>query len=134
MTPLWFAWTGGRNYTYCRGQKVANLRRNPRATILVDKNERFPEPMGAMFGEGHRVEDTAAEAAEAGLEDARMIMGTKYAGGHGGPGSARNESTARGRNWRWVGSQPKGRSAGTTTSSPRFDARSGADTYVASVP
>jgi nitroimidazol reductase NimA-like FMN-containing flavoprotein (pyridoxamine 5'-phosphate oxidase superfamily) len=109
MTPLWFAWTGGKIYTYCRGQKVANLRRNPRATILVDRNEQFPELMGAMFqGKAIVLEDAAAEAAEPGLEDARMIMGTKYAGGHGGPAEpARNESTARGRNWRWVVFEPE---------------------------
>ena len=49
MTPLWFVWVDGRIFTYCRGQKVANLRRNPQATILVDRNERFPELVGAMF-------------------------------------------------------------------------------------
>ncbi len=49
LTPLWFGWAGGCIYTYCRGQKVENLRRNPVATILVDRNERFPELQGAMF-------------------------------------------------------------------------------------
>jgi nitroimidazol reductase NimA-like FMN-containing flavoprotein (pyridoxamine 5'-phosphate oxidase superfamily) len=104
MTPLWFVWVGGKIYTYCRGQKVANLRRNSRATILVDRNEKFPELMGAMFqGKATVLEDAAAEAADVGLEEARVLMGSKYAGGHGGAAvPARNESTARGRNWRWV--------------------------------
>ena len=42
LTPLWFGWAGGRVYTFCRGQKVANLRRDAACTVLVDKNERFP--------------------------------------------------------------------------------------------
>src|SRR5688572_29617062 len=35
LTPLWFGWAGGSVYTYARGQKVANLRRRPAATVLV---------------------------------------------------------------------------------------------------
>jgi nitroimidazol reductase NimA-like FMN-containing flavoprotein (pyridoxamine 5'-phosphate oxidase superfamily) len=109
MTPLWFGWVGGKIYTYCRGQKVANLRRNPRATILVDRNEKFPELVGAMFqGNATVLEDAGAEAACDGLEEARMQMGAKYAGGHGGPAvAARNDATARGRNWRWVVFEPE---------------------------
>jgi hypothetical protein len=108
MTPLWFGWANGNIYTYCRGQKVTNLRRNPQATILVDKNERFPELVGAMF-QGHAVvlEDAAEEDADPGLEEVRVQMGAKYAGGHGGPAVAqRNAATARGRNWRWVRFEP----------------------------
>ena len=53
LTPLWFGWAGGNVYTYCRGQKVINLRRNPVTTILVDRNERFPELQGGNVpGEG----------------------------------------------------------------------------------
>ena len=104
LTPLWFAWVSGKIYTYCRGQKVENLRRDPRATILVDRNEKFPELMGAMFqGNAAILEDAAAEGADPDLEQVRIEMGTKYAGGHGGPATpSRNESSARGRNWRWV--------------------------------
>lgn len=104
LTPLWFGWGGGKIYTYCRGQKVVNLRRNPVATILVDRNERFPELQGAMFqGRAQVLEDAEAEAADPHLEEVRWQMGTKYAGGHGEPAERRrNESTARGRHWRWV--------------------------------
>jgi hypothetical protein len=42
LTPLWFGWAGGNIYTYCRGQKVVNLRRNPIATILVDRMDASP--------------------------------------------------------------------------------------------
>ena len=112
LTPLWFGWAGGRIYFYCRGQKIVNLRRNPVTTILVDRNERFPELQGAMFqGRATVLEDAAAEAADPHLEHARWQMGTKYAGGHGETAPAagervRNEASARGRSWRWVVFQP----------------------------
>ena len=62
VTPLWFGWGQGKIYFYCRGQKVVNLRRNPTCTVLVDKNERFPELQGAMFqGKAIVLEDAAAE-------------------------------------------------------------------------
>ena len=109
LTPLWFGWAGGNIYTYCRGQKVVNLRRNPATTVLVDRNERFPELQGAMFqGRAVVLEDAEAEAADPHLEDARLQMGEKYAGGHGESTTPRrNESTARGRHWRWVRIEPK---------------------------
>ncbi|MBA4179432.1 MAG: hypothetical protein C0506_02485 [Anaerolinea sp.] len=108
LTPLWFGWAGGNIYTYCRGQKVINLRRNPVATILVDRNERFPELQGAMFqGKATVLEDADAENADSHLETARMQMGEKYAGGHGEAAEPRrNASTARGRHWRWVRFEP----------------------------
>ncbi len=108
VTPLWFGWAGGSIYTYCRGQKVENIRRNPVATVLVDRNERFPELQGAMFqGRAVVLEDAAAESADPHLEEVRMQMGRKYAGGHGGPAEPRrNDATARGRNWRWVRFDP----------------------------
>ena len=108
LTPLWFGWGGGNVYFDCRGQKITNLRRNPRATILVDRNERFPELQGVMFqGTAHVLEDADAEAADPHLEGVRWQMGTKYAGGHGEPAPpagerVRNPATARGRGWRWV--------------------------------
>ena len=108
VTPLLFGWGGGKIYFYCRGQKIANLRRNPAATILVDRNERFPELQGVMFqGTATVLEDADAEGAEPDLEDVRWQMGTKYAGGHGEPVPAdgqkvRNAASARGRAWRWV--------------------------------
>ena len=108
LTPLWFGWGGGKIYFYCRGQKITNLRRNPECTILVDRNERFPELQGVMFqGKAVVLEDADAEAAEPDMEDVRWQMGTKYAGGHGEPApppgeKVRNGASARGRGWRWV--------------------------------
>ena len=112
LTPLWFGWGGGNIYFYCRGQKISNLRRDGRATILVDRNERFPELEGAMFqGRATVLEDTAAEEADPHLEDVRWQMGTKYAGGHGEAAPTdgervRNAASARGRAWRWVVFEP----------------------------
>jgi nitroimidazol reductase NimA-like FMN-containing flavoprotein (pyridoxamine 5'-phosphate oxidase superfamily) len=108
LTPLWFGWAGGNIYTYCRGQKIVNLRRNPIATVLVDRNEKFPELQGAMFqGRATVLETPEDEAADADLETVRWQMGTKYAGGHGEPSEPkRNEASARGRHWRWVRFEP----------------------------
>ncbi|MFN0147118.1 MAG: pyridoxamine 5'-phosphate oxidase family protein [Dehalococcoidia bacterium] len=108
VTPLWFGWAGGNVYFYCRGQKVVNLRRNPVTTVLVDRNERFPELQGAMFqGRATVLEDAESEAADPNMETVRLQMGAKYAGGHGESAEVRrNESSARGRHWRWVRFEP----------------------------
>ncbi len=110
LTPLWFGWAGGRVYFYCRGQKVVNVRRNPACTILVDRNERFPELQGVMLqGTATVLEDADAEAADPHLEEARWQMGSKYDGGHGEAargGKVRNEASARGSKWRWIVVQP----------------------------
>ena len=106
LTPLWFGWAEGKVYFYCRGQKIANLRRNPVCTVLVDRNERFPELQGAMLqGSARVLETTDDEAADTGLDAVRAQMGVKYAGGHGEPAPAdtsglRFEASARGRSWR----------------------------------
>ncbi len=105
VTPLWFGWADGRVYFYGRGQKIANLRRNPVCTVLVDRNERYPELQGAMF-QGHAavLEDAAAEEADPHLEDVRWQMGAKYTGGHGEAPSerVRYPVSASGRSARWV--------------------------------
>ena len=83
-TPLWFAWHDGKVWAYCRGQKIENMRRDPRCTVLVDRNERFPELQGIMIqGDVEILEDADAEAAEPELATVREIMGRKYHGGHG---------------------------------------------------
>ncbi len=107
LTPLWFGWAGGNIYFYCRGQKIANLRRNPLATVLVDRNERFPELQGAMFqGRATVLEDTAAEQADPHLRAAQDQMSDKYAGGHGETRTDYSQRSGRGRHWRWVRFEP----------------------------
>src|SRR3954451_11204855 len=84
-TPLWFAWHDAKVWAYCRGQKVENMRHDPRCTVLVDRAVRFPELQGIMMqGEAVVLEDADAERAQPGLEEVRAIMGRKYHGGHGG--------------------------------------------------
>lgn len=109
LTPLWFGWAGGRVYTFCRGQKVRNLRRDPAATVLVDRNERFPELQGIMLqGRAAVLEDAAAEAADPHLDEARLQMGAKYASGREGPAAdGRHGGTASGRSRRWVVFEPE---------------------------
>jgi nitroimidazol reductase NimA-like FMN-containing flavoprotein (pyridoxamine 5'-phosphate oxidase superfamily) len=108
LTPLWFGWAGGNIYFYCRGQKIANLRRSTTCTVLVDRNERFPELQGAMLqGSAVVLETLDAEAADQHLPTAQAQMGPKYAGGHGEAMPASTEglvfgASARGRSWRWV--------------------------------
>jgi nitroimidazol reductase NimA-like FMN-containing flavoprotein (pyridoxamine 5'-phosphate oxidase superfamily) len=106
LTPMWFGWAGGCVYFYGRGQKVVNLRRNPTCTVLVDRNEKFPELQAVMLqGEARVLEDAAAEAADPHLTEARIQMGRKYNGGHGAPAvddPVPNSATAGGRNRRWV--------------------------------
>ncbi len=108
LTPLWFGWAGGRVYTFCRAQKVVNLRRNPNATVVVDQSEVYAELQGAMLqGRAIVLEDEAAEGADPHLEEARLQMGAKYsAAGASGDEPPRNASTARGRTGRWVVLEP----------------------------
>lgn len=106
LTPMWFGWAGGRVYIYGRGQKVVNLRRTPTCTIIVDRNERFPELQAVMLqGTAHVLEDASAEAADPHLAEARLQMGRKYNGGHGAPAVENpppNNATARGDHGRWI--------------------------------
>jgi hypothetical protein len=110
VTPLWFGWAAGRVYFYGRGQKIVNLRRSSVCTVVVDRNERYPELHGAMF-QGHAMvlENAEQEGADPHLEEVRWLMGTKYAGAHGETPSAervRYPLTASGRSARWVVFEP----------------------------
>lgn len=106
LTPMWFGWAGGKVYTYARGQKVINLRRNPNCTVLVDRHERFPELQGIMMlGTAVVLEDAAAEKADPHLAEAQAQMGRKYNGGHGRPpvdDPPPFSATATGSTRRWV--------------------------------
>lgn len=106
LTPMWFGWVENKIYIYGRGQKVVNLRRNPTCTVLVDRNEKFPELQAIMLqGHGAVLEDQAAEDADPHLAQARLHMGIKYNGGHGQPAVENpgpNVATARGRHGRWM--------------------------------
>ena len=111
VTPMWFGWGGGRVYFFGRGQKIANLRRNRTCTVIVDRNERFPELQAVMIqGRGIVLEDAAAEAADPHLPAVRKQMGIKYNGGHGRAphdDPPPNSATAGGRSRRWVVVEPE---------------------------
>jgi hypothetical protein len=85
---------------------VVNLRRDPICTVLVDRNEKFPELQAVMLqGRATVLEDAAAEAADPYLQQARVQMGRKYNGGHGAAAVENpppNGASAGGRNRRWV--------------------------------
>jgi nitroimidazol reductase NimA-like FMN-containing flavoprotein (pyridoxamine 5'-phosphate oxidase superfamily) len=106
LTPMWFGWSAGKIFTFGRGQKVANVRRNPECTIIVDRNERYPELQAAMFqGTARVLESAADELAEPGMAAVRTQMGRKYSGGHGQPAAAEpadNKATAVGESNRWI--------------------------------
>ena len=106
LTPMWFGWAAGKIFTYGRGQKVVNVRRNQECTIIVDRNEKFPELQAAMFqGTARVLESAAAEEAEPGMAEVRTQMGKKYTGGHGQPAEAEpgdNTASAAGESSRWI--------------------------------
>ena len=106
LTPMWFGWAGGKIYIYGRGQKVVNLRRNSNCTVLVDRNEKFPELQAIMMRATARILETAEdEAAEPDLAQARRQMGIKYNGGHGQPpvdNPPPMAASAGGRSRRWI--------------------------------
>ena len=88
LTPMWFGWVQEKIYISARGQKVVNLRRNPQCTVLVDKNEKFPELQGIMMDCRAVVLENKEEEGDPGLKEARIHMGEKYNGGHGQPVAA----------------------------------------------
>lgn len=106
LVPMWFGWAGGKIYMYARGQKVINLRRNATSTILIDRNEKYPELQGIMMlGTAIVLEDAAAEQADPHLAEIRAQFGTKYRGGDGRPQTAQPQlavTTASGSTRRWI--------------------------------
>jgi nitroimidazol reductase NimA-like FMN-containing flavoprotein (pyridoxamine 5'-phosphate oxidase superfamily) len=106
LTPMWFGWAGGKVYMTARGQKVVNLRRNAECSVVVDRNEKFPELQAVTIqGRAQVLEDAAAEKADPDLPEVRLQMARKYNGGHGRPPADDPEplaTTAGGKNRRWV--------------------------------
>jgi PPOX class probable F420-dependent enzyme len=66
--PLWYVPRGGEIwiYTYAKSQKVKNLERDPRATLLVETGHEYAELRGVEIeaeAEVHRDHDTVFELA-----------------------------------------------------------------------
>ena len=97
LTPMTFGYANGKIYIFARGQKIANLRRTPTATILVDVGEAWRELQGVMLrGTAQVLEDVDAEASDADLQAAQANLGVKH--GLDGPYGA----SASGRSRRWI--------------------------------
>jgi PPOX class probable F420-dependent enzyme len=76
-TPLWFVVRDGElwAWTYAKSQKVRNLERDPRATLLVEAGERYEELRGTM------VEATAELVRD---ESEVLALAAELAGRYGG--------------------------------------------------
>ena len=97
LTPMTFGWAHGRIYIFGRGQKVANLRKTPAATVLVDVGDSWFELQGIMLrGQARILESEAEEEAETGLAAARQNIATKH------QLDKPYTATASGRSRRWI--------------------------------
>jgi PPOX class probable F420-dependent enzyme len=70
LMPLWYVPRDGEVwiYTYAKSQKVRNLERDPRATLLIETGHEYGELRGVMIeaeAEIHRETDTVFEIAKA---------------------------------------------------------------------
>jgi nitroimidazol reductase NimA-like FMN-containing flavoprotein (pyridoxamine 5'-phosphate oxidase superfamily) len=102
LTPMTFGWANGKVYIFGRGQKIANLRRNPTATVLVDIGEAWRELKGVMLkGRAEVLEDAQAEQAEPDLFAAQLNLGHKH--GLNAEGEIEPyRATASGNSRRWI--------------------------------
>src|SRR5690242_19896359 len=60
LVAMWFARYGGELvfWTYAKSQKVVNLRRDPRLTVMVESGEKYGELKGVtIYGTARIVED-----------------------------------------------------------------------------
>ena len=107
LTPMTFGWAGGRVYIFGRGQKVANLRRNQTATVLVDVGDAWRELKGVMMrGRAHVLEDAAAEAIDPHLEEAQVNICAKSGLKDEDGGVKPHAVSACGRSRRWIVFEP----------------------------
>lgn len=108
LTPMTFGWAGSRIYIFGRGQKVANLRRNPTATVLVDTGQAWGELKGVMMrGRASVLEDAAAESADPHLVAAQLNIGVK-SGLKNKEGAVKPHAvSASGRSRRWIVFEPE---------------------------
>ena len=89
VSPVWFVWHGGALWVYSltRSQRWTDLRRDPRASAVIDAGEHYFELHGveiegaaAVVGPAPRKGDDDPGTAE--LAEPERLMGAKY---HGGP-------------------------------------------------
>jgi len=77
LMPLWYVVRDGEicAWTYAASQKVRNLERDARASLLVEAGEVYEELRGVMFTAEAVIERDAARVAELGVE-----LYTRYLG------------------------------------------------------
>ena len=79
LTPMTFGWGNGKVYIFGRGQKIADLRRNNTATVLVDVGIEWRALKGIMMrGHAHILETSEDEIADKNLGDAQLNLGEKH--------------------------------------------------------
>ena len=106
LTPMTFGWAGGKVYIFARGQKIANLRRNTTATVLVDVGSEWRTLKGIMMrGHAHILENKADEAADEHLVEAQLNLGEKHNLQEDGA-IVPYAPTASGRSRRWIAFTP----------------------------
>ena len=108
LTPMTFGWAGGRAYIFARGQKIANLRRRPESTLLVDTGERWRDLKGVMMaGQAAVLEDQNAEVADPHLLEARLNIGAKHGLQDEQGNLLPHGASASGRSRRWIVFSPE---------------------------
>jgi nitroimidazol reductase NimA-like FMN-containing flavoprotein (pyridoxamine 5'-phosphate oxidase superfamily) len=101
-----FGWADGKVYIFGRGQKIANLRRNQIATILLDIGDSWRELQGIMMhGRARVLESVAEEESDPGLTKAKLNLGEKSGLKEGGV-TVPFEASAAGRSRRWIVFEP----------------------------
>ena len=102
LTPMTFGWTGGCVFIFGRGQKVANLRHNPEATVLVDVGDEWRDLQGIMMqGHAEILEDAQSEKASPHLQAAQLDLGRKHKLSKEGK-TMPYKASASGRSRRWI--------------------------------
>jgi nitroimidazol reductase NimA-like FMN-containing flavoprotein (pyridoxamine 5'-phosphate oxidase superfamily) len=106
LTPMTFGWADGIVYIFGRGQKIANLRRNPIATVLLDTGDSWQELQGIMMhGTANVLESVGEEKSDPSLAKARLNLGRKSGLIKSGK-VAPYEASAAGKSRRWIVFKP----------------------------
>ena len=106
LTPMTFGWANGKVFIFGRGQKIANLRRNSTATVLLDIGDSWRELQGIMMhGVAKVLETIEAEELESDLPKAKLNLGEKSGLRNEGE-IAPYEASASGRSRRWIVFEP----------------------------
>ena len=77
MTALWFVMRDSEPwiYTYAKSQKVKNLERDPRATLLVESGEEYQELRGVMIKANAELHHDLEDGRPPGGGDLRQVPG-----------------------------------------------------------